>query len=130
MMKKMVTIVTVALLMVSFASTAIAGTDLSSYDEADKIIEQANRTIDKKIKTAIKDSQKIVKDFDKGKLSYDEKELQIELLAQLLIEETNTVSSTCRQKVEDLGYYAICTWIEVELDGKTYLVDPIRIVGW
>lgn len=129
-MKKMVTLLTVALLMVSFASTTFASTDFSNYDEADKIIEQANRSIDATIKTAVKESKKIVKDYEKGRISFDEKELLIATLVEELIEETNLISSTSRAKVKDLGYYAICTWIEVVIDGKVYLVDPLRIVGW
>lgn len=109
--------------------TEVSQASDETLEKVEGIIAKANERIEKKIANAVARSEKIVAKYEKGKLTESEKDAKIDALVTGLIDKTNQISLKARTRCEKLGYETVCEWVEVEIDSKIILVDPLYIVG-
>ena len=106
------------LLIMTFISITVPTTFASGDDnvaEAMEILNETNATIQLKIEQA-----------QERALNSDDDELIIEMLLHV----TNKISAGGIKALEDLGFTAYCTYIEVLIDGQVVLVDPVEVYNW
>lgn len=92
-----------------------------------EIVEQANTKIFQKIKNAKKNAELII-----NKYKYDEEKINqnINRIGKKLEYQTGKISERAKEKAEDMGAEVICELIEVKLENKVFLIDPLRICGF
>jgi peptidoglycan hydrolase CwlO-like protein len=113
-MKKKIFILALILLMIfSFQAFAEDGTNL---EKAQELVDEANE----EIYNLIKEAQ------DKALDKPDE----IQEVIDELVEETLETSEETVEEGEELGVSIICEYIEVDINGITVLIDPLRVAGW
>lgn len=97
---------------------AAVSQDVLSYEEEVilQIAEKANADVEKEIAKAQIKAEK-AKNDDK-----------IDIIIEKLLAKTEMIVTKAIIKIEGLGGEAVCEYIEIEIGGKTVLVDPIRIV--
>ena len=53
-----------------------------------------------------------------------------EFIIEMLLHVTNKISAGGINALEELGFVAVCTYVEVIIDGQVVLVDPIEVFNW
>lgn len=127
-MKKIISILLVFTFLFSFNVNAFAqvkSTDIS----AQQIVDKANQEIDQIIATTIEKSEKVLYKYKTGKISYVEKEAKISELVNNMLTKTSKISQAAQKKCAKFGVLTQCTYVEVLIDQKIILVDPVMIVG-
>jgi len=104
------------LLLVTFVSVSLPNADAKvNNKEAIQIFEEANEEIDN-----------LILEAQKAALQSDE---DAEIIAELLAE-AEEITNEAIAELAELGVEAYCVYVEVEIDGKVVLVDPLEVFHW
>lgn len=127
-MKKIISILLVFTFLFSFNVNAFAqvkSTDIS----AQQIVDNANQEINQIITSTIEKSEKVLTKYASSKITFEEKEAKIDELINYMLTKTSKISQNAQRKCAKFGVLTQCTYVEVLIDKKIILVDPVMIVG-
>lgn len=146
-MKKLLFIVSIAVMMFSLASFTMADTiDPEILELVQEDVDATNAQIDSMINKALERAEKILEQYERNcELAEKEltgqgledrinsltanKDVEINNLINNLVNETNAVAQAMFARAEEMGVTVICELIPVIIDGRTVMIDPIRVVG-
>ncbi|MBN2796080.1 MAG: hypothetical protein JXR88_11785 [Clostridia bacterium] len=146
-MKKLLLIVSIAMMMFMLASFTMADTidpEIIAIVQTD--VDQTNATIDAMIEKALDRADEILDQYeDNCKLAKKElegqsltdrlnsltanKDVEITNLINNLVNDTNAVAQAMFARANDLGVTVLCELVPVIIDGRTVMIDPIRVIG-
>ncbi len=127
-MKKIASLMLVIVFMMSFG--VVANAEVSEeLEQVYVAVNEANNDIQEYIDEAVEESEEVIAEYENGDLTLDEKEEAIDAIVDDLLDTTNTIAAECKAEAEELGYDVICVLVEVMIDGRSVMVDPL-IVGW
>ncbi|KUP05010.1 hypothetical protein Q73_14335 [Bacillus coahuilensis m2-6] len=138
MKQKFAVIISILFLSFSFNAVATADTDDARQEAAVLELLEANTDIYEYIQQEVEKSEILVADFEeKIALEFDETkkaELQsgldskiAELVGNLQVK-AEQMTKVAIEEAAKYGIIAECEYIEVEIYGNTYLIDPLRII--
>lgn len=81
-----------------------------------RIAEKANKDVDQEIAKA------------QAKAEYAKSEAQLDRIIDQLLDKTSAIVARAIIRINRLGGEAVCEYVEVQIGGRTVLVDPLRIV--
>lgn len=87
-----------------------------NYEKALEIAERANAQIEKFVAIAQKQAEKQPE--------------KVEVIIDLLIVKTNKISARAVEKIEVLGFTAVCEFETFIIGGYEVEIDPLRVYGW
>ncbi len=150
-MKKLsVMLLVMALVFAALAPTAFAA--VSEYDQVQDLIDKANAKIETTVEQAIEKADKVTEKYledlekleakldagvfspdkyeqEKAKLT-DKYEQEIDKIIGKLVDETNKIAVKAINEAAEKGFVVICEDVEVEIAGRTILIDPLRIADF
>ncbi len=117
-MKKLIVTLLMAMVLISF----------SYADSIDKVLDKVDATNEKITQTIDKTVLKSETMISKIGTDINAKDLEkIDKLVEKLIDQTNKMSLKTRTDAAKQGVIVVCDWIDVEINGVTYSVDPLRV---
>jgi len=144
-MKKLILTTLVLITLFSFttiiqANVALVQEDLpeNSQQEQDKeaslvqvqaIVDNANLQIQDVIDTTCLKAEGVLAKYNAGKFTLEEKDAKINNLIDKMMDKTNKISLKAQKKAAKLGINVGCSLVEVIIDDRSIMVDPIFIVG-
>ncbi|ACR80488.1 MULTISPECIES: hypothetical protein [Kosmotoga] len=135
MKRRLLVIIAIATLLVSFSSVTFA----DSYDLVIRMVDQANATIETMIEKAIIAANKITEAYDNAvEAAGDNEELiakltdaynkAIQKLGQSLVSSTSAISESVIRTAAIFGVKVECYPVEVVLGNQVFIVDPLRVI--
>lgn len=127
-MKKslLLALLTLFMLSTTFHSYATVGT---TNEEAQIIVDNANAKINSIIDKSQMKAAKVISQFEVGKLSLEEKDSKIDTIINQMVSKTNNISKSAIIKAAKLDITIQCSYIEVIIDSRAIMVDPLFIIG-
>jgi len=150
-MKKLsVMLLVMALVFAALAPTAFAA--VSEYDQVQDLVDKANAKIEKAVGAAIEEADRVTEKyledldkleskkeagiFDSNKYEQEKARLaakyeqKIDKIIDKLVEKTGKVAAKAINDAVKKGFVVICEEVEVEIAGRTVLIDPLRIADF
>lgn len=151
-MKKKISLVLSLLLMLSLFMPAVYAEDNSKFNDIVKMVEETNLKIEEEIQKSIEkadyeiakceeeieklyeerteaDEEELV-EIDNKILEFETKlSLNLDEIINDLIEDTNKLANEMVEKAAEEGITVICELIEVEIGGRSVLIDPLKIIN-
>lgn len=106
----------------SISANAKAKENGLSYEEAQKIAEQANLDIEIEIQKAIQKELQL--------RNHPQYERKLDQIIDNLLTKTEKITEKAVEKLEKYGYEVEVYYIEVVIGDKVVYVDPIRVHRW
>lgn len=151
-MKKKLSLILLMLLILSLFTPAVFADDNSKFNDVVKQVEKTNQKIEKEIQKSIEVAnyeiekcEEEVAELNEKRTEADEEELveidckileyetklflKIDDIISNLIDKTNKLANEMVEKAAKEGITVICELIEVEIGGRTVLIDPLIIVN-
>jgi len=97
--------------------------------QAQAIVDKANKEIQDVIDTTCLKAEGVLAKYNAGKFTLEEKDAKINGLIDKMIDKTNKISLKAQKQAAKLGIKVECSLIEVIIDDRSIMVDPIFIVG-
>lgn len=119
----------VTLLLLLIFSNVSYGSVVSSQEQVQQIVTQANTQINEVIAATLEKSTKVIEKYQQHKITLEEKDEKIAELIETMIVRTNKISCRAQKNAAKLGVKVECQLIEVIIDDQVILVDPIFIIG-
>lgn len=126
-MKKIVSLMLVVVFMMGLG--VVANAEVSEdLEQVYAIVNEANDEIQDYIDEAVEESEDVVAAYENGELTFDEKEAAIDAIVEYLLDTTNAIAADCKAEAEELGFTVKCVLVEVFIDGRSVMVDPLLII--
>jgi|GEM_PF-1710336 len=87
-----------------------------NYEKAVRIAEKANAKIEKLVFVA--------------QHRAEVQPQKVEAIIEQLVERTNEISAKAIEKIEELGFTAVCEYETYIIGGYEVEIDPLRVYGW
>lgn len=128
-------ILVLSLLLVVLGTNVFA----SNFNEAEFIVESTNSLVESMISSVEKTAEKITANYEKLLAKTNGNELalafieknynnSIYYLGTALAESALRVTMAAIDRIEELGYRAVCYYIPVQLGNQTFYIDPLRLI--
>lgn len=140
MLKKVLSILFMAVLVMGLGSPAFANED-KDVAKALSLIEKTNKEISEKVDKAVVKADQLQSEYKEevGKLPEGSTEMynkltqkyneKLDKIISDVYEETLKMSQKTITKAAEYGVEAECSWVEVRFADRKVWIDPVRVVG-
>jgi peptidoglycan hydrolase CwlO-like protein len=133
-MKKILSGITAMVLMLGLFTTGVQAAETVyeeklSYEQIVQMMEQTNQEIYNEINKADDKADALVLSYEAADISQEQLNSEVDKIVEELIKVTSKKAEKLIEVAGANGYVIEAVWIEVEIGGRTVLVDPLITDG-